>query len=221
MSKGLFRSSMVAVGVMTILMISTPAQAQRGRVFGPVSRFELATLEPVKAELKLSDTQQAKATELAEKLRSERRAARDAGGDSASIREKTTKLTKELTEQFVATLDESQRQRLTGIFIQVNGASALQDDAVAAALNITDAQKQKLADLRDSFAEANRNAFQDFQNLSDDERREKLAALRNDQNEKAMAELTAEQREKIATIKGAPVEVDLSSLRGGRGGRQQ
>ena len=115
-------------------------------------------------------------------------------------------------------LDAGQQKRLMGIAIQVNGAGAVVDPAVAKELNLTDDQKKQLAEVRQKNMEALRDAFQGGR---DQGGREKIQELRDEANKKMMAVLTSDQQAQLESLKGDKVDIDMSQLRGpgGPGGR--
>ena len=196
-------------------------QRRRGFGFRGYSTVQLASLEKVHDELKLSDSQKTNAAEMAEELSSERRElfSDGGGGDFAAAREKLTKLTTEAEGKLKELLDDEQSKRLRSIQIQVNGAATLSDEDVVKALKISDAQKSQLDDVSEANTQAIREAFQDLQGASREERREKFAELRNMGNEKLLAALTTDQRAAFEKLQGEKVELDLSQLR--RGGRRR
>lgn len=220
--------------VLALPEVASAQQRRGGRGFGRgggfgfgggvTSRLQLATLEQVQAALNLSDEQKTKVTsindELAESRRELLQQGRGGGQGFAELRDELDKLTNDANAKLKEALNEEQNKRLTGIFIQVNGASALDDAEVMAALNLTDDQKQRLEAAREANQEANREAFQGLQDLSAEERRERMAELREESNKRLMDVLTQEQKDKLEELKGEEVEIDLSALRGrGRGGR--
>lgn len=199
-----------------LLTVATSANAQRrgfGRMFGATPAVSLAQLEEVQTELKLTDDQKAKVTKLNADLSEERRAAReDAGGDFDKMRKEVALLNIEFDKEFAAALDEAQRTRAQEIYVQVNGPVTLTDEAVAAALKITDEQKQKLEQaLADSRAKS-REAFQNFQNLSDEERAKRSEELAKSRDESLLAVLDEAQKTQFESLKGGKLEVDLSKL---------
>jgi hypothetical protein len=209
------------IGLALVLIVTQLASAQRGRGFGGrflggTSQLRLASLDQIQTELNLSEDQKKTVTELNAKLREQRTELFQAGGDRAAAREKLAKLTSEATAKCAETLDEKQRTRLQEIYIQVNGAAALSDEKVAEMLAITDEQKAKLADVREPGLQSMRDAFQDFQNLSNEERRERVAEWRSEFNAKLLAALSEEQRGKFEQMKGEKIEIDLTQLRGRR-----
>jgi DNA-binding MarR family transcriptional regulator len=221
------RTFVVVLGIGLSLAVTQDVSAQRGRggrgFFG-VARIQLATLEKVQSELKLSDEQKKLAEEINQKLSQDRRDLfQGGGGDFAAMREKMEKLNTEASAAFAEKLDAAQRQRLTEIYVQANGTNALVDEEVAKSLKVTDEQKAALAKARDENRQAAREALRDFQDMSDEERQETLSKLRKEGDERMLAVLSAEQHEQFGKMKGKEVELDLSQLRGrggrGRGGR--
>jgi hypothetical protein len=218
-----------------VLAITPLAEAQRGRgrgFFGrafTVSKVNLASAEQNQAALKMSAEQKTKVTEIAEAYQTESRELRqDAGGDRAAIREDMQELNNETNEKLMAALDEAQQKRLGELYIQANGASLLTtDEKLQESLKVTADQKAKLAEVSEANGEAMREAFQDFQDLSQEERREAFAKQRAEANEKLLAVLTEEQRGAFGKMQGEKMELDMTQLggrgfgRGGRGGRGQ
>ena len=151
-----------------LLICSTSAEvtyAQGGFVrggFGGQSRtrFELATLPEVQADLKLNDEQKKLATDQLAKMREKRAAAAGGGGGGGqSARTEMTKMNAELDAAFVGKLDEAQKSRLNGLIVQVNGASALLDPAIAKAMELSDELVGKLKSANDSNQSARREAM--------------------------------------------------------------
>jgi Spy/CpxP family protein refolding chaperone len=213
-----------------VLAISQAADAQRedvrrgpggpeGRRFGggfgsPMLR--LATIEKVQDALKLSDEQQSKIETLDQDFRDQRRKLLDDGGAEEGMQ----KLNEDTTARLAEVLDDSQRKRLQGVSIQAFGASAiLFDSGLAKELNVSDEQKDKLREVQQSNMRAMWDTFREIRDLSGDERRAKVETLRAEADKKLLDELTPEQQEKLASLKGEKVDIDMSELRGrGRGG---
>jgi hypothetical protein len=212
------------VGLATLglaLTVASNAQAQRrgfGRMFGPTPAVSLAQLEEVQTELKLTDDQKSKVTKMNEDLGEDRQAAReDAGQDFEKMRKELAVLNAQYDKEFTAALDDTQKARAQQIYLQVNGPAALTDETVAAALKISDEQKQKLEQaLTDNRAKW-REGFQNFQNLSEEERAKRSEELTKSRDESLLAVLDDAQKKQFEEMKGAKLEVDLSKLpRGGR-----
>lgn len=200
--------------LMMTLFVAQDVWAQRGRGMFGANRVQLASLEKVQTELKLTDEQKKLAQELSDKFVEDRREVFQAnsGGDFAAMREQVTKLGDEATATLTAKLDEGQQKRLTELYVQVNGTNALFDQVVSAGLKISDEQKPKLAEARQANFDAMRAAFQDTQNMSDDERREAFAKLRSEGDTRLLAVLNDQQKSDFEKMKGVELELDLSSL---------
>lgn len=206
------------VSLALALAMTQPAAAQRGRrsfgqPFGGAWPAQLVLLEQVQSELKLNDEQKAKAAEINEKLRSDRRELfQRVPRESGERQPQLEKLNHEATARIEAVLDEAQRKRLKEITLQVNGAAALGDAEVAKALGITDDQEEKWEEIRAANAQAIRDAVQRLGSAPAEKRRQAMAKLRRDGDEKLLAVLTAEQREQFAKMQGKKIDLDLSEL---------
>lgn len=199
----------VVVGMILVLGMSQAASAQRGRRF--VVPASLASLEQVQNELNFSDEQKAKANEIAEKLRSDRRDLFQQGF-SEDTRQKMQQLGSEASAKVFALLDDAQSKRLMGISFQVMGARVLNDPIFCETLNVTEEQGAKLDEVRAANQEDLQNAFMDYSHLSGEERRAKFSEIADKGDEKLLAVLTDEQRQQLEDMKGAPLDVDLSPL---------
>jgi Spy/CpxP family protein refolding chaperone len=119
-----------------------------------------------------------------------------------------------------------QLKRLTEIFIQQSGVNALQDDDIAKELNISDAQKAKLAEVRRQNDEARgalmRELFQGGGGGGGDRdaNRAKFDEMRKTADAKMLAVLTSDQQKKFEEMKGKPFEMPEGAGRGGFGGGQ-
>jgi Spy/CpxP family protein refolding chaperone len=212
----------VAAALVVIAMVAQVSLAQReegrrgrggpgGGMFGPPTAGRLLGLKEVQDALKLTDDQKGKVEEINDKMREDMRAAFQDGGD----RDKMMEIAKETSNKINEVLDDGQEKRLMGIMIQVNGAAAIADPAVAKELNITDDQKAKMQEVRAGV----REEFEKLrdQDLSREERGKKFEEIQADVNKKILAELTSDQQAQLEKLKGEKVEIDMSQLRG-RGG---
>lgn len=196
------------------------AQAQMRRSPFGASRVSLGTLEPVRDAVKLNDEQQKLADELHDQLMEDRRDVfQNGGGDFEAMRMELEELDAEATKTFTEKLDEAQNTRLTEIFVQANGPNALADEAVIEALKITEDQKGELDGIREENRQSFFDMFQDFQDMSDDERREAMTKLQQEADDRLLAGLTEEQKGAFEKLSGEEVDFDLSQLRSGFGGR--
>lgn len=191
-----------------------------GRGFRAIHQVELATLPEVEADLKLTDDQKTSVADLAESFRDERRGLRGGGGGgfSEEAREAQAKLNADFATKLGEVLDDAQDARILGIFIQVNGTTALNDAAVLAALALDADQQQQLRDVAREQRQAMFDAFRDMQDLSDEQQAAKRDELVKARDAATLAVLTDEQRTKLDELKGNALEVDASSLQRGRGG---
>jgi Spy/CpxP family protein refolding chaperone len=228
------RTSSRAMVAMTTLGIVVAmgqlAMAQRGeggrrggRGMGgfAMSTADLASMEQVQNELKLSEDQKAKVADITDKLREDRRGLfQPGGGGGASGREEIEKLNKAASAKIAEVLDEAQQKRLIGVLAQVNLDAALNEPSVVKELSITDDQRKKLADAGESNRETMRAARDEMRDLSPEERREKMNSMRSDAEKKLLAVLTSDQQAQLEQLKGAKVEIDMAQFRGpGGGGR--
>jgi hypothetical protein len=217
------------------------ASAQGGRRGGRGGRFgmfggrtthqiELASLEDVQAELKLTEDQIATVEELDDEFGDARRdlgfggGGGGGGGFSPEAMAERAKLNAEYAAKLNESLDDAQKKRIQEIYIQVNGTATLAEEAIAMALKLTDEQKEKLNTVRD---EQRQTMMDEMQALRDDgadfqEMRETIDELNKARDEALLAELTDEQKKQFEEMKGEAFEIDMSQLRGrfggGRGG---
>jgi hypothetical protein len=118
-----------------------------------------------------------------------------------------------------------QVKRLNELFVQQNGVGALQDEEIAKELGISEAQKAKLAEVREANEAASRSLigqlFQGGGRGGDENTRAKLAEMRQVNDGKLLAVLTSDQQKKFEAMKGKPFEMPEDAFRfgGGRGGR--
>ncbi len=199
-----------------VLITPQIASAQRGGGFGgqALARFQLASLPEVQSELKLTDELKSLAKTSVEDYREEVQAImQDSQGDFQGAQSKITDVRKKLESEFTAKLDDAQKSRLTGLFVQAAGPNAVFDEEVMKVLEISDEQKDKLEKVREENRSAMMAAFQDFQSMSQDERREAQGKLRDEANERILSALTDDQKKKLEEVKGAELAMDTSSLR--------
>jgi Spy/CpxP family protein refolding chaperone len=183
-----------------------------------VPMVRLASNDDVQDALNLSEEQKDKIEELIDELRDDFRKLLESGGQ----REEIQALMKSGSEKLTEILDEDQEKRITEVAIQVYGANAVTfHPTLAEHLNVTEEQRQKLADAQRENFGAMREAWRDMedQDLSGEERRAKFQELRTEADKKLMEVLTPEQQKQLESMKGEKVDIDLSQFRmGGRGG---
>jgi Spy/CpxP family protein refolding chaperone len=184
----------------------------------PVTSIRLARADEVAAALSLTDDQKEKVAKINDQLRDDIQKGFESGNGFEKMRELYQAAAAELAE----VLDDNQEKRLMGILIQVNGAGATADPAVAKELGITDEQKKKLDETRREIGESMRESFRELRDLSGEERDKKFDELRAEANKKLLAVLNPDQQAKLESLKGEPVKIDMSQFRMGRGeGRRE
>jgi Spy/CpxP family protein refolding chaperone len=224
--KRILSKCLLAVGVMAIVAVAIqPAWAQRGRGMGRgmgqmrmFSPALVATLDEVQTDLKLTDEQKTEIETINDDTRSSMREM-FSSGDRPDM-EAFQKLNEEAAAKVEKALEPAQFERLQQITLQVNGASALNGEAVRTKLHFTDEQSTKYEEARDANREAMQDAMEGGEDLSREERQAKRDELRKAADERLLAVLTPEQKTEFEAMQGAPLEIDLSQLRGrfGSGG---
>ena len=217
MTGGASRIWIAAIAIGSVLVVSTAAQAQRGgrgfrSLFG-ISKAELANLPEVQDELKLTDVQKTRITEVHDDLRDSRREIFRTGfGRFDEIWQRSNQLNRDASQRVDDVLDDSQRTRLQQIAIQQNGARSLYDPEVAAALELSDEQTSKLAEVREENTRELESAIREFGR----EWRQQVPNLAEKSDERLLAVLDGKQRDRFEAMKGEPLEIQRW-WRGGRG----
>ena len=107
----------------------------------------------------------------------------------------------------------NQMTRLTEIYVQVQGANAVNDPVIAKELDITDSQKEEMAEVRASM----REKMAELREIEDRaEMREKMREMNDEASEKVMGVLTKSQTSKLAEMKGDKFDMPQDALRGNR-----
>ncbi|HTQ39153.1 MAG TPA: hypothetical protein VMJ32_08990 [Pirellulales bacterium] len=174
----------------------------------------------VQKELELSDDQKEAVQKYGDDLRA---SGRDffqqmQGLSQDEMQKKMQERAKENRKKIADILLPLQMSRLDEISIQVAGAGALNRDDVAEKLGLTDDQKNKIKDLADDTRQKIMDLFSNGPPQDDQERQDmqkRMADIRSQQTDKAMAVLTDEQKTKLEDLKGK--KFDTSSLQFGRG----
>lgn len=235
----MIRTMGFGLAVMAMLVLAGTALGQppgkpgfrgpRGFGFGPMGGpgsnwLMLLGLEKVQKELELVDDQKAKLREIGEKAAARRRDAfggpqgfqqlsqEERRARSAEMAKKMAALNQETRKAIEEVLLPHQVERLKQISLQIQGTQALSDPEVAKELGITKEQEDKFAQIRE---EAMKKSGELFASGQRGEMREKFEALRKETDEKLLAVLTAEQKEKFEKLKGPKFEIDMRELMGG------
>jgi len=193
-------------------------QRQRGfGGFGGMGTLLLLGQKSVQEELKLSDEQVKKVTELQEKQRESFQGLRDLSQEER--RTKMQEITKTQNEALAKILKPEQLKRAKQIALQQQMrfglGFVLNNEEVAKALKITDEQRDKIREIQ-------RSAFEEMRDLGrDEEGRKKREEIRNATNEKVNGVLTAEQKTKLKELQGEPFKGKIEFPQfGGRRNRQ-
>jgi Spy/CpxP family protein refolding chaperone len=243
--KSLTGWKMVALSLAVLCAVASVADAQgqgggrRGRGGfggggfgrgGGMNETMLLGLDQVAKELELADEQKAEIRKISEesmaKARERVAGLRDLSDDERrarfeEMRKEGETAQAEVRKKIEEVLLPEQKERLSQIVLQVQGASALASDEVASKLSLTEDQKTKLREVQEAAREKMQEAFG---RRGDGERgqgggREAMQKLRTESQEQAMAVLTDEQKKKLEELKGKAFELDMSAFgRGGRGG---
>ena len=215
----------VAVIVTVGMAASAEAQGQRGGGQGGFGRggfggggfgggfsdpFSLVNNPAIRTELGIDESQVEKLRELRQQLDAEVDAARQ-------------KVTAQYTEKLSDVLLPHQADRLLGISIQLRGAAALQDPAVAKRIGLTDAQQKELTTKLEALSERNRGAFRGGQDGERPDREALQARLQEQRQERdniINSVLTSDQKKKLDELKGEEIDrAQLFQRQGGQGGR--
>jgi len=191
----------------------------------------LLRIEEVQTELEISPAQKEALDKLAEQGRGERP---DFGNfremseeERQQAFEKMRKQAEERAEEMKAQLEEvllpQQLERLEQISLQLRGVQALDDPEVAAKLGLSEEQKTKLAEARQSqgekMRERMREMFQGGGGGPQGDIREAMGKMREEMEKEILAVLTSSQQAKFEELKGEKFEMPENMGRGGFGGR--
>jgi hypothetical protein len=204
-----------------VLAAVHPAWAQRGRGFRRsfgISKAQIASLPEVQTELKMTDDQKKRVTEINNQLGESRRELFGTGFDHWSeIRGRVEQLNRDASKQVDELLAPEQRKRLQEISIQQNGPRALNDPDVVAELGLSDEQKTKLTKANEENTEAFEKAVEES---GRDDWRQKAGQLAEEADARLLGVLNPQQQEQFQKMGGKEFNVDLSQLfRGRRGDR--
>jgi Spy/CpxP family protein refolding chaperone len=232
----------VVLLVASLVVVATVAQTapaqnrgQRGRgaggFGGPGGRganeLRLLNSEQVQKEIDLLDEQKEDIQKLIESSRAQMRelfaGLRELGEEErrarfAEMREKMESMNEKLQKDIGEILLPHQQERLKQIALQMQGNQALSNPEVAAKLDLSEQQKDRLAQAREDAREKMRELFSNAREERGDRAaaREKMTQLRADLDRQIADVLTADQKRKLDEMRGEPFELDRSQLRGNR-----
>lgn len=144
----------------------------------------------------------------------------------AEFRKQQAERAKKEKEKLAEILLPHQLDRLNEIYIQVLGLRALQDEEIAKDLKITEKQQTEMRETQQKASEEIRSEMRAaLQGVPREEMREKFAELREKMEasrkkseEKVLAVLSKQQRDKFKKMQGEKFEMPENALRGGFGG---
>jgi hypothetical protein len=201
-------------------MVGLPGASRYG-----TDPLHLLQTAKVKKELNITDEQSAKLAKIADKYDQEvasKLGSGQTGGLSAqAVRETGDKLIESSRQEVSLVLNGSQLNRLKQILLQVNGAEALQDKEVAKQIGFTAGESAKLKKLLAQTNNELRGSLGVTAHSNDPSQIQKVgadipgAAKIDDQaRSQYLGVMTAEQKEKLKTLQGAPFTLEKSDVVG-------
>jgi Spy/CpxP family protein refolding chaperone len=203
--------SRILLAVAVVCLIAAPARAQRGGFGGGGGPFILMAPNVQKA-LNLTDDQTGKVQQTVQDIfgshRDEMMGLRDLPQDERAkkMREISKTMNDEAKKALSLTADQS--KRFDQIILQARGLDALADPEIQGKLSLTDEQKSKINSITTDSREKMRDLFQ---NAGDDRQAamQKMAELRKESMNQALAALTDDQKKTWKDITGEPVEINM------------
>ncbi len=197
-----------ALALVATMALASGAFAQRGFGGGRGGGGANMLRAPeVQAELKLTDEQKTKVTDLLTKLREQRQSQ---GQDFQSLsQEERQKLQAtrraEEDKQLADVLNADQMKRYHQLVLQQQGMTAVLDKPVADQLKLTDDQRTKIQAVVDEQRAAMRDMFQNGGGSGDREAMmKKVQEMRKQADVKIAAILTDDQKNQWKEMTGAP-----------------
>jgi hypothetical protein len=197
--------------VAAVVAVAAPAaQAQqrggRGMGGGRMTPTMLLGQKSVQDELKVSEDQVGKITQLAAKQREAFAELRNLQGEERQ--KKLQELNQANEKQLAEILKPEQLKRLKQIAWQQQGGQALAESDVAEALGLSGEQKEKIKTINEDAQKEMRELFQPGGNR--EEAQKKMAEMRKATEEKRMAVLTDTQKAKWKELLGEPFKGEIT-----------
>jgi Spy/CpxP family protein refolding chaperone len=197
------------LGVLALVAAPCLAQQRPGGRGGRgggffMSPIMLLSQKPVQEELKLTEEQVKKVTELSAKQREAFTGFADLSQEERG--KKFQELNSQNEKAVAEILKPDQSKRLKEISLQAQGPRAFANPEVANALGITDEQKAKLRSIQEENAQ---EAQKLRQAGASEEAQQKRAELTKATNDKMLAVLTPEQKTKWKEMTGEPFKGEL------------
>lgn len=232
------KSLVMATLAATTLFIAAPmAHAQRGQGFGRgmggfnQGPMQLLRRGDVQKDLKLTDDEKTKLSDLQTKQRSDMQAMFQGGGnfqqmtddERQAMMKKMQDMNAGYNTQAEAILTADQKARLDQITVQIEGNGILNDPKFHDKLKVTADQDAKVKDLQTKQQDANRSLMQKVQNQEMDMTEARAAMQKNNEamNGELGKLLTDDQKKLIADWSGPKFDRDPADdqpRRGGGGG---
>jgi hypothetical protein len=220
-------ATVALVALIAVLTFGQAAHAQfrqipgMRKLFGTQPVLALALLEEVQKDVAFDDKMKEAVGPLYDDMYEERMAIfQDNQGDFEAIGEETVKLYVEMRKKLFESLSEQQQKRLVEIYIQANGPIVLTDEPIAAALELTKDQVERIQQTRRDQQGDAFGMFQDLQDMDDEEAAKEIADTVKQRDEELLAILTDQQRDAFGKMKGKEIKIDLDKLPG-FGGRNR
>jgi Spy/CpxP family protein refolding chaperone len=202
-------------------MVGLPGASRYG-----TDPLHLLQTAKVKKELKITDEQSAQLGKIADKYHREAAAklgnGRTEGLNAQSIRQTGDKLIESSRQEVSSVLNPEQLNRLKQILVQVNGPESLQDKEVAKQVGFTAGESEKLKKLLDQTSNELRSSLGAGPvGINDPNQIQKFGAnppnvakIDNQVQNQYLGVMTAEQKQKLETLRGAPFTLDKSDVVG-------
>lgn len=191
----------IAVAVASWAVAPAFGQQRGGFTTSPLS---LLGQKSVQDELKMTEDQVKKATELAEKMRGNRQDFQNLSREE--IQKKLAERAEASEKAMAEFLKPEQLTRVNQIALQQQGARALASEKVADGVKLSAEQKEKVKGIMEEYNTALRAAFQGGFN---DETRKKMEELRKSTDEKLTGLLSAEQKATWTKLQGEPFKGEI------------
>jgi hypothetical protein len=193
--------TVVALALLATVLLTGSAFAQRRGGFGG-GRQTLLRMPEVQAELKLTDEQKTKVTEMLEKQRGQ---GRGQGFRDLSREEREKQLAERRAaaqKELAAFLNADQLKRYRQLQLQQQGLPALRETALQDELKLTPEQRTKVATILQEQSEEMRSAFGGGGDRG--AARSQMEAIRKKTSEKLEALLTDDQKKRWKEMLGEP-----------------
>jgi Spy/CpxP family protein refolding chaperone len=204
--------SRMVLAVGAVVLLGTPAMAQRGGGGFGMGGGMLLSNKGVQQELKLDASQTEKVNKFVEESRAKRQEQFQAL-QGLSQEERQAKMpeimraaNEETQKALKGMLKPEQITRFNQISLQQQGVMAFADPQVVDKLKLTPDQTQQVKDVADSFRTESREIFQSNQD-NREEAMKQMTALRKSKMDKVSALLTADQKKTWKEMTGEPFEV--------------